>query len=328
MAIIGPMVLKAQVSLSQFEIPASYLSSGKLLINNSALATDFKFYITLLRDALPTGGYVPGNCTVTLLYTENPNNLTEATTSLNYESDPTTIELMTPKNVISSDYNFAIANFDGTKAISAKLPANKTKGRIIFRYKYFSAISNKDVIKYASTRYNIILPAPTYYNVAKSHTFYKNNCNWTTESGNSVTYVVAAGTYSSTVSQAEADNFAENAVFLYGQDYANVNGTCTINPNKLITYAEFPQVSDTFAVLVYWNKNKISSSTVSFEVYQYGVLKGVVASNISNTGMANLNIIQYLQIDGHTFRNVRLKLISDADPNVNEFTPGVDWLID
>lgn len=187
---------------------------------------------------------------------------------------------------------------------------------------------------YSTTTTNIefemtVEPAsPIYRNVAKSFTFYKNNCNQVTENGGAVSYTVPAGTYSSTVSQAEADRFAENAIFLYGQNYANANGTCTINPNKLITYTEFPQVSDTFAVLVYWNKNKISSSTVSFEVYQYGVLKGVVASNISNSGMANLNIIQYLQIDGHTFRNVRLKLISDADPSVNEFTPGLDWLID
>ncbi|TKC05609.1 hypothetical protein FA048_17985 [Pedobacter polaris] len=152
-------ILKAQVSLLQFEIAANYLSSNKLVVNDPSVITDFKFYISLQRAAASTGGYVSGNCTVTLLYTENPNNLTEAFPGgSDYESDPSTIELMTPKNVTSTDYSNATANFDAFKQLSAKLPAGKTSGRIILRYKYYSTNYNRDVIKYSSVRYNINQP--------------------------------------------------------------------------------------------------------------------------------------------------------------------------
>ncbi|PZR28925.1 MAG: hypothetical protein DI535_04195 [Citrobacter freundii] len=65
-----------------------------------------------------------------------------------------------------------------------------------------------------------------FYNVAKSGTFTRNNCG-TNGTGGSVTYTVAAGTYSSTVSQATADQLAQDAVNANGQAYSNSNGSCS-----------------------------------------------------------------------------------------------------
>ncbi|WP_205886150.1 DUF5977 domain-containing protein, partial [Escherichia coli] len=66
----------------------------------------------------------------------------------------------------------------------------------------------------------------TFYNAVQSGSFTKNNCpNGGT--GSTVTYTVAAGTYSSTVSQADADQKATNDVNTNGQAYANANGICT-----------------------------------------------------------------------------------------------------
>ncbi|WP_423787470.1 DUF5977 domain-containing protein, partial [Klebsiella pneumoniae] len=45
--------------------------------------------------------------------------------------------------------------------------------------------------------------------------------------GSTVTYTVSASTYSSTVSQADANQKAINDVNTNGQIYANTNGTCT-----------------------------------------------------------------------------------------------------
>jgi len=67
--------------------------------------------------------------------------------------------------------------------------------------------------------------ATTYYNVAKSGSFTRNNCGAGTI-GSTVTYTVAANTYSSTVSQAAADNQAIAAVNANGQAFANANGQC------------------------------------------------------------------------------------------------------
>ena len=63
-----------------------------------------------------------------------------------------------------------------------------------------------------------------YKNNAISRSFVKNNCS----SGvpDTVTYTIAAGTYTSTVSQYRADSTAMVAVMSGGQSYANTNGGC------------------------------------------------------------------------------------------------------
>ncbi|WDF66485.1 beta strand repeat-containing protein [Flavobacterium sp. KACC 22763] len=77
----------------------------------------------------------------------------------------------------------------------------------------------------------------TFVNVAKSGTFTKNNCG-TGGTGSSVTYTVAAGTYSAST-QAAADTLAQNDVNANGQTYANTNGTCTfVNVAKSGTYTK------------------------------------------------------------------------------------------
>ncbi len=65
-----------------------------------------------------------------------------------------------------------------------------------------------------------------YKNVAKSGAFTRNNCG-AGFTGSSVTYNVAAGIYSSTLSQVDADNQAQADVNANGQNYANANGSCT-----------------------------------------------------------------------------------------------------
>jgi YD repeat-containing protein len=64
-----------------------------------------------------------------------------------------------------------------------------------------------------------------YYNVVQSGIFQKNCSNGLT--GSSVTYTIPANTYSSTVSQDDANNKAIADVNANGQAYANNNGTCT-----------------------------------------------------------------------------------------------------
>ncbi len=68
-----------------------------------------------------------------------------------------------------------------------------------------------------------------YYNVVTSGVFIRNNCP-PGQVGSSVTYTVPAGTYSSTISQADADAQAQADVNANGQNYANNNGTCTTPP--------------------------------------------------------------------------------------------------
>lgn len=72
--------------------------------------------------------------------------------------------------------------------------------------------------------------APTvYYSAEYSENATKNNCA-NGYYGSTVTLTAAAGKFTSTVSQAAADLLAVQWVRDYKQDYANANGTCTINP--------------------------------------------------------------------------------------------------
>lgn len=67
---------------------------------------------------------------------------------------------------------------------------------------------------------------PYYTSIAKAGIFTRNNCS-PGNAGSSVTYTVPAGSYTSSISQADADQKAQNDVNTNGQAYANANGTCT-----------------------------------------------------------------------------------------------------
>lgn len=65
-----------------------------------------------------------------------------------------------------------------------------------------------------------------WYNVKKSKSFRKNDCDPDTEEGSLVTMTIEAGQFSSTISQEDADRKAEAKLNAKGQDYANSHGTC------------------------------------------------------------------------------------------------------
>ena len=65
-----------------------------------------------------------------------------------------------------------------------------------------------------------------WYNVKKSMSFRKNDCDPDTEEGSLVTMTIEAGQFSSSISQEDADRRAEAELNAKGQDYANSHGTC------------------------------------------------------------------------------------------------------
>lgn len=71
-------------------------------------------------------------------------------------------------------------------------------------------------------------PIPSWTNDTKSGIATRNNCG-TGSTGSSVTYIVPAGTYTSFVSKEDANNKAQADVNTNKQNYANVNGTCTVD---------------------------------------------------------------------------------------------------
>lgn len=72
-----------------------------------------------------------------------------------------------------------------------------------------------------------------YYNADLSVLFQRNDCTGTA-TGGKIYYDVPAKTYSSTVSQADADTQAQNDVTANGQNYANANCVCA--PGITVTF--------------------------------------------------------------------------------------------
>ena len=65
-----------------------------------------------------------------------------------------------------------------------------------------------------------------WYNKEQSKEFQKNNCDPDTEEGSKVRFTIPANSYTSTISQADADQKAIDALNKGGQDYANSHGKC------------------------------------------------------------------------------------------------------
>lgn len=78
-------------------------------------------------------------------------------------------------------------------------------------------------------------PTPSIYkNIALSKVFTKNDCG-SNQTGSTVTYQVGVGKYSSTLSQEDANQKAQNDIDTNGQSYANINGTCSSIPTTIKT---------------------------------------------------------------------------------------------
>jgi len=99
-------------------------------------------------------------------------------------------------------------------------------GRLKFEKDQYGNIMKSYCYNYTGQPTNCTTSAIVYMNIAQSQTFIRNNCS-PGETGGAVIYTVAAGTYSSTVSQAAADALATADITANGQTYANSNGTCT-----------------------------------------------------------------------------------------------------
>ncbi|WPQ61474.1 DUF5977 domain-containing protein [Chitinophaga sancti] len=139
----------------------------------------------------------------------------------------------------------------------------------------------------------------TFYNTAVSVTKTRNNCG-TGGTGSSVTYTVAAGKWSSTVSQAKADSLANVDLSNNAQTYANTNGTCTFYNT---------------AVSVTKTRNNCSTGGTGSSV-TYTVAAGKYSSTVSQAGADSLasadltaNAQTYANTNGYcTFYNTAVSL--------------------
>jgi YD repeat-containing protein len=97
--------------------------------------------------------------------------------------------------------------------------------------------NDSNIVKRIGYSYGYRVIPEVFKNVVRSGTFTRNNCG--TGRGVPIIYTVPAGTYTSTISQQDADQQAQNDVNANGQNYANTNGTCQI-PIYVTIDLDFP----------------------------------------------------------------------------------------
>jgi hypothetical protein len=126
--------------------------------------------------------------------------------------------------------------------------------------------------------------APIYSNVAASANFTRNNC--TVGTGSTVTYTVNAGTYTSQISQANADAQAQANISANGQNYANANGVCPIS----YTYNVLTKGSSSSYFSLTVNGTNVSGGSV--QTASYNTEKAITYNTTPNA-----NSIVILTID-------------------------------
>jgi hypothetical protein len=126
---------------------------------------------------------------------------------------------------VSMSQSFTRNNCDAG-GTGSSVPYNVPAGR------YSSAISQEDANAQAQNEINTYGQntsnqngSCTYYNYSITSFFTKNDCG-PGGSASTVTYFIPAATYSSLVSQADADAKAQNDKNTNGQNYANAHGVC------------------------------------------------------------------------------------------------------
>ena len=146
-------------------------------------------------------------------------------------------ELQRIREVLKNQPNVLVSTYTYTPLIGMTSETGPTGRTTFYEYDGFGRLSivkdeNGNILK--KICYNYLgqqtdcggTSGTTYYNIVKSQSFTRNNCG-AGYTGSSVIYTVPANTYSSTISQADADQKAQNDINNNGQNDANTNGTCT-----------------------------------------------------------------------------------------------------
>ena len=199
---------------------------------------------------------------------------------------PQTVWYNTQKSA-SATKNSCGSGYTGS-TVTYTVTANKYSSTVSQADADNKAIADLDANKqtYANTNGTCtIIPQTVWYNTQKSASATKNSCG-SGYTGSTVTYTVTANKYSSTVSQADADNKAIADLDANKQTYANTNGTCTIIPQT-----------------VWYNTQKSASATKN------SCGSGYIGSTVTYTVAANKYSSTVSQTDADN------KAIADLDAN-------------
>ncbi len=160
-----------------------------------------------------------------------------------------------------------------------------------------------------------------FFSEAKFANFYKEGCT-TCYQGSTVNYLVPAGKHSSTISQADANQKAQNDINSNGQNFANTNGTCiTANSCPFTNASNFDSPNANF-----YNEN--GTVYVNLVVHPINNTYGSVWYSPIEVGIVNCSCRpattkvmtategdRTWEISIYSYGNVQIKLLSGPIPS-------------
>lgn len=167
-----------------------------------------------------------------------------------------------------------------------------------------------------------------YFNSSKSQVFTRNNCGTNAIPG-TYTYIVPENTYISIVSQADADQQAQNDINANGQNTANANGSCTVLSCSVTKGSGIAQLNYGSIGLANTTNFRIQMGFVyqSNLAWNTGVVIGKISGNcipsLARTSTTYFNGIWLLNID--TNGNITAQIPSASPSLVNNMNVALDF---
>ncbi|WP_143305727.1 DUF5977 domain-containing protein [Chitinophaga vietnamensis] len=222
-----------QIAFTNFKSPVNY---GSWQLGAGGVSDTTGLFTGTLTKNISTAGVYSVNAWATGGVTVNGAGGTLVKTSMGtnyYEwtlTNPSTVTVqgtnlselrLCPQNAMMSTYTYQ--PFVGVTSVSDE--KGKTAYYFYDGYSRLYLVKDQDynVLKSISYLYAGSIP-PVYFNAAASRLFTRN-CSGGMM-GSSVLYTVPANKYGSVISQADADQQAQNDIAANGQNYADANGIC------------------------------------------------------------------------------------------------------
>lgn len=226
------------------------------------------------------------------------------------ESNPTTVTLIASTGQFTS----TVSQVDANNQAINWVQANKQTYANNYAQCILRATAWRGITPFCIQR-------PVYYSVATSGTFNRNNCG-SYYVGSAVTYTVAANTYSSMVSQADANSKAQADIDANGQNYANTNGTCIstllhvgdsygggivgyllqyndVGYDANIQHGIIAAPSDQALAMAWWNGSNVTTYKLGIDTLMGGYEATQNIVNIQGTGNYAASLCWNLVLNGY-----------------------------
>jgi len=200
--------------------------------------------------------------------------------------------------------NALITTFTYVPLIGVVSQVDPKRMTTYYRYDSFNRLAqvldnNNNILKDYTYHY-YTQPAPQiYYNDLQNRFFTKNDCP-VNNTPSAVLYNVPAGSYSSTISQADANQQALNDINANGQNYANAHGSCipiSSGSGTISWYFNPTFQNDADCFKIYVNNALVVNTNSSYAQAAFTVNSGdVIRIEVSIAGVDYTDIGAFLDV--------------------------------